>query len=157
MELINCPDCGRKVSDEAKFCIHCGRPLKYRYQPKNILKSMLIAFLLLWIPSFLISACIDGIALEIQVHKAAKQYLDEYYSSYSYSDEQKMVDALREGFEKLAKETGKLFTTSIAKISFYLLWLGGTAFFGYRKAIKTRYKPSKMENETNGIEIIRKL
>ena len=28
MALINCPDCGREVSDRAAACIHCGCPLK---------------------------------------------------------------------------------------------------------------------------------
>ena len=27
MALINCPDCGREVSDRATSCIHCGAPL----------------------------------------------------------------------------------------------------------------------------------
>lgn len=28
MALINCPECGREVSDQAKACIHCGYPLE---------------------------------------------------------------------------------------------------------------------------------
>ena len=28
MPLINCPDCGKEVSDRAKACIHCGCPLE---------------------------------------------------------------------------------------------------------------------------------
>lgn len=28
MVLINCPECGREVSDQASECIHCGYPLK---------------------------------------------------------------------------------------------------------------------------------
>ena len=27
MPLINCPDCGRKVSDQATICPDCGRPI----------------------------------------------------------------------------------------------------------------------------------
>ena len=27
MALISCPECGQKVSDQAKVCIHCGYPL----------------------------------------------------------------------------------------------------------------------------------
>lgn len=27
MALINCPECGREVSDKAEHCIHCGFPL----------------------------------------------------------------------------------------------------------------------------------
>lgn len=28
MALINCPDCGKKVSDQAPTCPNCGRPLE---------------------------------------------------------------------------------------------------------------------------------
>lgn len=28
MALINCPECGKEVSDKAQSCIHCGYPLK---------------------------------------------------------------------------------------------------------------------------------
>ena len=28
MPLINCPACGKGVSDQAVSCIHCGHPLK---------------------------------------------------------------------------------------------------------------------------------
>lgn len=28
MALITCPECGEKVSDKAKACIHCGYPLE---------------------------------------------------------------------------------------------------------------------------------
>jgi hypothetical protein len=27
MALINCPDCGKPVSSEAPYCIHCGAPI----------------------------------------------------------------------------------------------------------------------------------
>lgn len=27
MALINCPECGKEISDKAKCCIHCGYPL----------------------------------------------------------------------------------------------------------------------------------
>ena len=28
MALIKCPECGKKVSDKANTCIHCGYPLE---------------------------------------------------------------------------------------------------------------------------------
>ena len=28
MALIACPECGGKISDQAKACVHCGYPLK---------------------------------------------------------------------------------------------------------------------------------
>ena len=30
MALINCPECGKEVSDKAAVCIHCGAPLNER-------------------------------------------------------------------------------------------------------------------------------
>lgn len=27
MPLINCPDCGREISDQAPACVQCGRPM----------------------------------------------------------------------------------------------------------------------------------
>ena len=27
MALINCPECGKSVSDKATVCIHCGYPI----------------------------------------------------------------------------------------------------------------------------------
>lgn len=29
MALINCPECGKQISNKAKFCIHCGYPLEF--------------------------------------------------------------------------------------------------------------------------------
>lgn len=26
--LINCPECGKEISDKALKCIHCGYPIK---------------------------------------------------------------------------------------------------------------------------------
>ena len=28
MALINCPECGKEISDKAEKCIHCGYPIK---------------------------------------------------------------------------------------------------------------------------------
>ena len=28
MSLIQCPDCGREISDAARSCPHCGRPMR---------------------------------------------------------------------------------------------------------------------------------
>lgn len=30
MSLIKCPECGRRISDEAEACIHCGYPIKVK-------------------------------------------------------------------------------------------------------------------------------
>ena len=30
MSLINCPECGKEISDKSETCIHCGYPLSER-------------------------------------------------------------------------------------------------------------------------------
>jgi len=38
MALINCPDCGKEVSDQAPTCPNCGHPLKELNQPSPEVK-----------------------------------------------------------------------------------------------------------------------
>ena len=35
MALINCPECGEKISDKSKNCIHCGYPIEQRENKDN--------------------------------------------------------------------------------------------------------------------------
>lgn len=43
MALINCPECGRQVSDKATTCIHCGYPLSSEATttPSNLFKVII--------------------------------------------------------------------------------------------------------------------
>ena len=34
MALINCPECGKEISDKSTQCIHCGYPIKGIYEKK---------------------------------------------------------------------------------------------------------------------------
>lgn len=56
MALINCPECGKEVSDKAKTCIHCGYPINVSKiktndeiieQTKQKKKISLIVFIIL--------------------------------------------------------------------------------------------------------------
>lgn len=44
MALINCPECGRQVTNTAKNCIHCGFPLK---EKKKVLPKVILVILLI--------------------------------------------------------------------------------------------------------------
>ena len=35
MALIKCPECGKKVSDQATACIHCGYPISSVFNPEE--------------------------------------------------------------------------------------------------------------------------
>lgn len=39
MGLINCPDCGREISDHAATCIHCGCPIKSSDEKETVIMS----------------------------------------------------------------------------------------------------------------------
>jgi hypothetical protein len=41
MALINCPDCGKQISDQAKTCPSCARPIKHRASISPGLKTIL--------------------------------------------------------------------------------------------------------------------
>lgn len=34
MALIQCPECGREISDKSKACVHCGYPLAELWRPE---------------------------------------------------------------------------------------------------------------------------
>lgn len=31
--LVNCPECGKQISDKAKACPHCGYPMEEKQEP----------------------------------------------------------------------------------------------------------------------------
>ena len=40
MALINCPECGKQISDKAENCIHCGFPLQQQNKPDGNANSI---------------------------------------------------------------------------------------------------------------------
>lgn len=47
MALINCPECGKEISDKSKQCIHCGYPLEHiknTYDKYNFYKVILVDY-----------------------------------------------------------------------------------------------------------------
>ena len=42
MALIKCPECGKKVSDKANACIHCGYPLNEQKEDFCIRRKSLL-------------------------------------------------------------------------------------------------------------------
>ncbi len=57
MSLVNCPECGREISDKAKQCVHCGCPINKMQQKighKQVLWPILSGVCLLLCIIFLI-------------------------------------------------------------------------------------------------------
>lgn len=61
MALINCPECGKEISDQSQVCIHCGFPLSDPAHiaeigtptPKNKKNPLKIIAFVLWVTLFL--------------------------------------------------------------------------------------------------------
>lgn len=45
MGLILCPDCGKKISDKAEFCVNCGCPMTYIKSQKNVYNFCSVEFI----------------------------------------------------------------------------------------------------------------
>lgn len=45
--LVECPDCGKEVSDKAKACLHCGRPIHSTYVLEGMKQVMRRVFVIL--------------------------------------------------------------------------------------------------------------
>lgn len=41
MAIINCPECGKEISDKAEKCVHCGYPLNLQSKEKIHTKELL--------------------------------------------------------------------------------------------------------------------
>ena len=120
MALINCPECNREISDQAKFCPHCGYPLKnitptaVKQTPKakKSLKPapiILAAVAFVLIVSVLLILYLSGIfadnSADIDHHQYALEAIgivDKYLDGeISASDASDLMDALVERGEKL--------------------------------------------------------
>ncbi len=42
--LLKCPDCGKDVSDKAKACLHCGRPIHSTYMLAGVKQRVRLVF-----------------------------------------------------------------------------------------------------------------
>ena len=60
MALINCPECGKEISDNANKCVNCGCPIikyeniyaeksKKKKNPIVVLVILVIAAVLIWV------------------------------------------------------------------------------------------------------------
>lgn len=58
MALVNCPDCGREMSDSASVCLQCGRPMQGRAPEKRRTNPwMIIGWLVLLVILLPLATC----------------------------------------------------------------------------------------------------
>lgn len=77
MALINCPECGKEISDEVKTCPSCGKPLKK--QMKVDIKKIILPFIFC-IFIVLIICCINS----------PSRIVKKYVKAYNNKDYDKM-------------------------------------------------------------------
>lgn len=59
MALINCPECGKEISDRAKACPHCGAPLRIKKQKsEKSNRQKIVNKVILIVAIFVISAAL---------------------------------------------------------------------------------------------------
>lgn len=66
MALINCPECGKEISDQAATCPNCGNPISSSATPKTEVKKRNIQKLLAVLLTFI--SLIGLIATEGRVY-----------------------------------------------------------------------------------------
>jgi uncharacterized membrane protein YvbJ len=52
MSLLNCEECGHKISDEAKACPNCGKPQKNKPLSTSLATQIIIYSVSLFLPPF---------------------------------------------------------------------------------------------------------
>lgn len=83
MSLINCPECGKEISDQVKNCPNCGYPLKKK---KNIsLPKIKIRYIV--IPIILVIAVVVGTVVwknvfNTPLNRAISAYKNDQFDSY---------------------------------------------------------------------------
>jgi len=82
MALIKCPDCGKEVSDTAKTCIGCGRPME-----RTELKEKRKASILTWVLTIAIAGGLVSYLVWEIVQTKKREKLIEKWATYSYNIE----------------------------------------------------------------------
>jgi hypothetical protein len=114
--LVECPDCGRQVSDQAVACIGCGRPLLAPEQPPEVcevvLKQISRGGAMFGDPRWILVAQVmtpTGIKVAASREYKSKNYLAEYQGEYrQFQDARQDItnELLRDGWEPLASTPG---------------------------------------------------
>lgn len=81
MALINCPECGKEVSDQAKTCAHCGYPISSSQKKKDgKSKPLVLKWLMLVVTTVAVLGVVVYILLTNNPEYILKKYL-KYYTS----------------------------------------------------------------------------
>lgn len=160
MPLINCPDCGQSVSDQAPTCIKCGRPLKQsvakRQPPKHQGNaSGAVFFLLICLGLWLwYEASSDDKAVASASQEAAKPAAPatpaqpvDFTDNDHYTKNQKVADAackpsLACWADKHQIEAEVACTTAVeAKATYEVKWTTGVFHPMFSRVMWSKFPP----------------
>lgn len=83
MALINCPECGKEISDEAKTCPNCGKPLRKSKEKKKInKKAVIIIFTIIGL------VVIGGVVGFICYRNSPGYTIKQYVKAYETKDDE---------------------------------------------------------------------
>jgi hypothetical protein len=104
MALINCPSCGKDISEEAKRCPHCNRRIK---KNKFILPVIIVILLLIVCVGVFYGTKqyqkIQAEKRQVQIESLLVQ-IDEFYAVLDFDSIQKNYDALEELHYDVSKQ-----------------------------------------------------
>lgn len=82
MALINCPECGKEISDNAEKCIHCGCPIKAHaeqgkviFQTSNDYIALLAKYIIKGESGNVIAKLKANDSLEVPIHCNTRFYI----------------------------------------------------------------------------------
>lgn len=89
MALINCPECGKEVSDIARTCPHCGYNLALKYQARKRLIVLFVGAIALCVGvGYTINYAMEE---NRRAHEAAQEFINRCHLE-TYSDAYHWLD-----------------------------------------------------------------
>ena len=88
MALINCPECGKEISDEAKTCPNCGKPLKKPKEKKKVNKKAVI------ICAVIMSIMVIGGSIGFSFYSNTPDYVMKQYVKANNNKNQRLLKKL---------------------------------------------------------------
>ncbi len=80
MALINCPECSKEISDEAKVCPNCGKPLKPLKKKRN---KIIVNKTIVVVLSIIVVLIIGGIVVVMSYMNTPEHVMKQYVKAYN--------------------------------------------------------------------------
>lgn len=157
MALINCPECGKEVSDKAKSCIHCGYPInvkkiktndeiiEHSKQKKKIIMIVFIIIIILGIGIGIFSYNYN-ISGKKEVNQAI-EILTDYKSGVISSETAKnRLDLIANTLENRAKEIDKNKAVNLHEICIIIHQVNVDLIYDRKSSIDTTIAKLKKYN-----------